>query len=151
MVKNTKLMKTCPACKTRKRRTLFGLRKNGYSRSRCRSCEAEMGRKYISARPGLRTEYNRVSTLKRGYGITVEQYLVVYADQKGRCKICGNHAPGNEWLHVDHDHDTLQIRGLLCNTCNRGIGLFRDNIEVLTRAIAYLEDKSSYPDLYSHK
>ncbi|QSM04369.1 hypothetical protein PROPHIGD43A-4_59 [Mycobacterium phage prophiGD43A-4] len=57
------------------------------------------------------------------------------AAQRGKCAICGD-AP--ESLVVDHNHETGAVRGLLCNNCNRCLGLLKDNIEVLTSAAAYL-------------
>jgi len=55
--------------------------------------------------------------------------------QQGRCAICDRFAP----LFLDHDHDTGAIRGMLCNRCNSGLGLFQDNISALRSAVLYLE------------
>ncbi len=76
------------------------------------------------------------------YGITVEDYERLLLAQAGRCAICAR-APdpaerGNRTLHLDHDHKTGTIRDLLCFRCNNGLGLFRDNSELLRTAAAYL-------------
>jgi len=64
--------------------------------------------------------------------------------QSGRCAICGD-PPGKRGLHLDHDHLTGIVRGLLCHRCNFGIGLFRDSEELLMRAITYL-GRSGFSD-----
>lgn len=53
-----------------------------------------------------------------------------------RCAICGSYTN----LHIDHDHNTGRVRGLLCSSCNRGLGCFVDNIEYLLQAVAYLKN-----------
>jgi hypothetical protein len=75
----------------------------------------------------------------KGYNITEEQYLEMFNNQNGCCVICGT--PQNELkcaLHIDHNHETGKIRGLLCMKCNRGIGYFNDNIEKMKNAIDYI-------------
>lgn len=96
--------------------------------------------------------------LKQFYNITLEQYLEMYEKQDGKCAVCGeeevevHHATGERRrLAVDHDHNCCPgrescgrcIRGLLCNACNRGLGLLNDSVERLERAIGYL-DKYEY-------
>jgi len=83
--------------------------------------------------------------LRRLYGITIEDYEALLARQDGRCAICRADQPGGtqpedrvSW-HVDHDHATGAVRGLLCNRCNRAVGLLRDDPEVCRRAAGYLE------------
>lgn len=70
------------------------------------------------------------------YGITTEQYWQMVAQQGGVCAICGK-SDGKK-LHVDHSHKTSQVRGLLCGNCNRGIGLFKDSVETMLKAVEYL-------------
>ena len=79
---------------------------------------------------------SRDSTLRRKYGITVADYEAIREAQQGRCALCG--AMPTESMHVDHCHKTGRVRGLLCGHCNKGLGLFRDDPELLRRAIAYL-------------
>lgn len=67
----------------------------------------------------------------------VERY---YRDHDGRCEICGRTPVGNERdLHIDHDHESGEFRGLLCNNCNGGLGRFKDSVESLAAAIRYLQ------------
>jgi hypothetical protein len=77
----------------------------------------------------------RKRRLLRVYGITVEEYDRRLADQGGVCAICG----GTESpLSVDHCHESKRVRGLLCKSCNLGLGKFGDSAETLRRALAYL-------------
>lgn len=76
--------------------------------------------------------------LKRNYGISLGQYNELFSKQGGVCAICGLQNKNGKRLHVDHDHKTKLVRGLLCSPCNLGIGIFRDSIEILDKAKAYL-------------
>ncbi len=71
------------------------------------------------------------------YGMTQSKYDVMFRNQSGKCAIC-EQPPRRDVLDVDHDHETNQIRGLLCDLCNRGLGQFRDSILHLRAAIRYL-------------
>lgn len=78
--------------------------------------------------------------LIRYYGITAADYDRLLAEQGGGCAICGITNPGRrEFFDVDHCHLTGTVRGLLCETHNRGIGIFEDDPELLRRAAEYLE------------
>lgn len=84
------------------------------------------------------------SGLKSKYGINLEFYNKMYREQGGRCanKACDmefDATARSKRPHVDHDHKTLKIRGLLCQNCNIGIGCFKDNPSVLVGAAAYLQ------------
>jgi hypothetical protein len=70
-------------------------------------------------------------------GITKEQYNEMVAKQGGACAIC--HNVTGRTLHLDHDHKTNAVRGLLCESCNLAIGKLRDNPDVIRRAAEYLE------------
>lgn len=79
------------------------------------------------------------SHLNRRYGLTVEQYAAMLAAQYGRCAICRRELLSRRDTHVDHDHISGRIRGLLCRFCNHVLGLAGDSVETLRNAIAYLE------------
>jgi len=77
--------------------------------------------------------------LKHAYGITLDEYNKMFADQSGCCAICSIHqSEVKVSLVVDHCHTTGAIRGLLCSPCNLAIGTFKDNITTLQNAIKYL-------------
>jgi len=85
------------------------------------------------------SEQSYAYSLRRKYNISVEDYDNLYNSQSGRCAICGKHqAELNKRLSVDHNHDTGDIRGLLCLSCNVAIGLFGDNIQIVEEVLAYL-------------
>jgi len=81
----------------------------------------------------------------RGYGLTVVGYLALVDAERNRCACCGTSEPGRGSAHwcVDHDHATGEIRGLLCHTCNVGIGMLGDTAEAVARAHVYLTRRRS--------
>ncbi len=82
---------------------------------------------------GCRSIYWR----KFKYGLTGAQVIEMMESQRRRCAICD--APLDvHRFHVDHDHTSGKVRGLLCRFCNNGLGMFRDNIPALERAASYL-------------
>lgn len=97
-------------------------------------------------------EKKRAYHLMRAHGITLEQFYDLARIQEGKCAICAKtetdgkvRAGGYTWLHVDHDHETNKIRGLLCNNCNCGVGYFGDGS--VQTAIAFVKYLVSYePD-----
>lgn len=85
-------------------------------------------------------DYNR----RYLYGVTPERYAEMLAEQDNACAVCRTTKPGGKgsW-HIDHDHATEAIRGLLCHHCNIGLGNFKDDPGYLRAAIAYLEAYAS--------
>lgn len=73
---------------------------------------------------------------QKKYGITPEQWDDLFAKQNGCCAICG--VRPTKRLHVDHNHHTGAVRGLLCNNCNLGLGKFGDNPNLTELATQYL-------------
>lgn len=88
--------------------------------------------------------------LKKKYGISLDEYNNMKADQEGCCKICKRHESEiGKGLVVDHCHKEGHVRGLLCGHCNRGLGDFKENINSLQLAIKYLENKFANVDKIS--
>lgn len=89
--------------------------------------------------------YQKNWTLIKNYGITLEQFTLLYDRQNGCCAICNKKLATP---HVDHDHKTGMVRGLLCKPCNQGIGFLGDNIDILNNAIQYIvranEDQENF-------
>lgn len=77
-----------------------------------------------------------VTHRRKRYGLTAAHYDAMVAVQGGRCAIC-QQVP-RETLRVDHDHETGFVRALLCRKCNSGLGMFGDNVTLLTKALMYL-------------
>ena len=75
--------------------------------------------------------------IKRVYGITLAEFEILLKKQNGGCALCGRKQQKYR-LAVDHDHKTRKVRGILCNHCNRGLGIFKDNVWLLHNAIKYL-------------
>lgn len=146
--------KVCKRCKETKSQMQFN--KNSKSKDRfqynCRSCSNQLGRQWKLNNPERNSERTRrwrknnpirnktSQWLANGIIITPEQYIGRLAKQNYRCALCQIHRSDlNVDLAPDHDHKTGQIRGLLCQKCNRGLGHFGDNIERLQKAIEYLK------------
>lgn len=84
-------------------------------------------------------------SLKKRYGLTLEGYDKLLTLQGGKCAICQTTEPGakRSRFMVDHDHQTGQVRGLLCHHCNVGLGYFKDSQEALKAALEYLSTSRS--------
>ena len=117
---------------------------------KCKKCGEEKPleeyNKHPQTKDRLRTDCKQCQAkanadlnLKRNYGITLEDYDRMLEEQEGKCKICGTTEPnGKGRFHVDHNHDTQEVRGLLCHNCNRGIGYLRDDVSIILKALEYL-------------
>lgn len=97
-------------------------------------------RSWTATSEGKRSVRN--TKLKQQYGITLEEYEKLLESQGGKCAICPTVLDSSQSTtipHVDHVHNqTGRIRGLLCLRCNLGLGSFRDNPQLLKRAVDYL-------------
>ena len=85
--------------------------------------------------------------LMHKFGITENQYNEMLKNQNNVCMICKSSESGDARttrLSVDHCHQTKQIRGLLCSSCNKGIGFLKDSIENLKNAIEYLKKANCF-------
>jgi hypothetical protein len=112
---------------------------------RCKKCshaKLKEARQDPAARERFRL-YQWRSDLRGKYGIDEKEYLSILGSQGWGCAICGatTATPKSERrLHVDHDHVTGTVRGLLCSNCNNGIGRFQERPSLLRAAAHYLED-----------
>lgn len=95
---------------------------------------------WIRENPDKHKEYCRRSSIRKRYGLTHDQYEAMFAAQDGRCAICRTRAEDapRRILAIDHCHSTGKIRGLLCDSCNHGVGMFKDSPELMKAAIDYL-------------
>lgn len=82
--------------------------------------------------------------LRRNFDLTVEEYDALLERQHGRCAICHSPPTPGISLHVDHDHGTGEVRGLLCFRCNNALGLFREDPELLRGAARYLTSDAQF-------
>jgi nitrate/TMAO reductase-like tetraheme cytochrome c subunit len=79
--------------------------------------------------------------MRRTYGISMEDFDALVEFQNGNCAVCFKPLEVmNRRANIDHDHETNEVRGILCTGCNTGIGHLGDNIEGLKRALYYLEN-----------
>ena len=85
-------------------------------------------------------ERDAVSAFRKRYGIGRKEYDAMHAAQGGLCAICRRTCRSGRALAVDHCHETGRVRGLLCASCNGGLGLFGDRTDLLSSAIRYLEE-----------
>lgn len=88
-------------------------------------------------------EQHRSYKLAKRYGLSMEQYFSLLDRCNGACEICGatlsrDGANGTRRMAIDHDHNTGQVRGILCRACNTSVGVLGDDISGLKRALAYL-------------
>lgn len=114
-------VKKCNGCGEIKPIEEFGLNRDNrtgkrYRRSKCNTCK------------------NRAKQLRQ-YGMKAGDYERMYEEQEGKCQICNIY---HTKLVVDHCHNTGNVRGLLCDPCNKGLGFFKDNSVYLQNAINYL-------------
>jgi hypothetical protein len=160
--------KVCTACLLSKDRSEFHVRrasKDGL-RTTCKPCTADIKAEYHKKNSSKIIEkvrlwrrnnrerknensrkHSRKYDLKKHYGMSLEDYDRMLLIQNGRCAICSK-APRNSsvktrFLHVDHDHATGTVRGLLCDRCNHMLGKSLDNPDTLRRAAIYLEQNSN--------
>jgi hypothetical protein len=150
------MMKTCPKCSKDLQLNKFNKsnRRDGYQ-TYCRDCHNFMQREKYKNDPQQKVKRQKREAIRKAkkplakkdaelqrlYGITVNQYLDILSSQNGVCKICYKKCKTKSRLSVDHDHNTGRVRGLLCNRCNRALGMFEDDTELLLSAVAYLLDK----------
>lgn len=142
--------KVCSACGLEKIADEFYRRSSGYLRGKCKACsytETDARRKanpekHAARMRRWRRENHRAwldASLRNRFGIGIEDYERMWAEQDGRCAVCQCELEPGRNTHVDHDHETKVVRGLLCGLCNRMLGQGRERSAVLRAGAAYLE------------
>jgi hypothetical protein len=130
-------MKRCPDCGETKPLEEFPRNKNGKDgrHTYCKPCHNARGRETIQRLHGNSRHYH----LKKRYGIGADEFDELVRQQGDVCAICGRENPE----HVDHDHGTGAVRGILCFNCNGGLGQFRDSTDALLAAAEYLDARDA--------
>lgn len=153
-------MRTCATCRVEKPLDEFyrQAKAPGGRAYTCKSCSSAYCKQYYADRKAagvsagtpwyqpLSPEKQRNRNLQRKFGITAEEYDAMLAGQDGLCAICGTDSPQrstSNYFAVDHDHETGEVRGLLCSPCNIALGAFGDSPDRLMAAAAYLLQRQS--------
>lgn len=136
-------MKTCRACGLVKPVSDFYLSSRGKPVAQCKGCVCARTRAYNLANLEQTRRIQREWRRRTKYGLTQEQ--VEELELRGVCDNCGRTADevgtagkSGERLHIDHDHETGEVRGILCKKCNSALGFMDDDIDRLTGLVFYL-------------
>lgn len=134
----------CSTCRTFKNKEQFAKHSRyarGYQYS-CKECANSKRQQWRRDNPERTKEVMRRHHRKNLYGLSDRDYMILGLTQDWKCAVCFTDIEDLEGrdLDVDHDHSTGKIRGLLCGSCNKGLGCFKDSIELLELAIKYLKD-----------
>jgi hypothetical protein len=137
------MTKLCTTCNQIKPLNKFGKDKHKPDglRGQCKTCRTAIHRKanreWAQRHPEKRKKNDRAKLLRQKYDLTMLEYERLAETQNQVCAICKQPESREGYsLAVDHSHKTGEVRGLLCNRCNRALGLLREN---LTEAVRYLE------------
>jgi hypothetical protein len=143
--------KSCANCGEMKPSAAFrpNVRMKSGLESYCRECSSAKSAEWrarnadrvreLDAKRVRTPEERWTARLRREYKISPAEYWALSEKQSGVCAICLEPEPGRRGLlHVAHDHETGNVRGLLCHRCNVALGHFRDRTDLLRSAIAYL-------------
>lgn len=137
-------MKTCKKCEEFLPLINFSKssRNKDGKQQECKRCRAEIKKQWKKDNPILWKARERNRFLRHKYGIDTERYNEMLKEQGNSCAICGCNVESNrvhgEYFAVDHCHNTNKVRGLLCRSCNTGIGNLNDDPVLLKVAINYL-------------
>jgi hypothetical protein len=138
--------KKCAKCKRIKLNDAFyksNTNKSGL-RSYCIDCGKNNAKHWRTSLPlEKRKKMEREDHLRNKYNITPLNYDTMLKIQKYKCAICFKKYSNKNKLEIDHCHKTGNIRGLLCKSCNIGLGIFKDSLEGAQKIIIYLENKEN--------
>lgn len=120
-----------------------------YLQTKRKECHYAYQKEYRSRQAGQSMTKDKKYALKKRYGLSVERFETMIQDQDGRCAICGQKPEEtvaqvgyHDRLHVDHDHESGLVRGLLCNGCNRALGFINDDPDRALAMAFYLLEAS---------
>ena len=131
-------MKKCVKCKNEKRESDFyeNLRASSGLHSYCKKCVTDVNASWKRKNPLKARSY----AIKARYGISEDKVRDLLARQNFKCAICMVKIDFRFSGHIDHDHKSGEVRGILCGSCNRAIGLLKDDHVVIAEAAAYIEN-----------
>ena len=132
-------MKTCPKCGETKPLNSAHFHKGSKAgfQAYCKPCR----KTYSATRHRAAPEVNRKASMRLRFGLLAHEYEDMLCTQDSNCAICKKRFTKSP--HVDHNHATGKVRGLLCGQCNRMLGLAYDSQETLVNALVYLENHSA--------
>jgi hypothetical protein len=142
----------CTSCRRTLSVSAFAIRKDTKVprvRSNCRDCLAAMATTKNRENPDDAQAYWWSRQLAK-YGLTPQSWQELFESQGGKCAICGAEVNGKKRFHVDHDHATGKVRGILCTKCNVGIGALKDDPETVFSAYLYLMKAVLSGDVQDH-
>ncbi len=130
----------CVKCKEVRAQSDFRKR-SGYKSNVCVTCylfeaRTRVLRNWSGLSKDEQGRRSRAGQIKHRYGLTIGEYKEMLERQGGVCAICKREPQGT--FHIDHCHGTGAVRGLLCGSCNKALGLFKDDPDILLRASDYL-------------
>lgn len=133
-------MKTCSSCGVDQDSTNYYIDKRSRDglNSQCKSCRGTYARERYRTSEIVRLAAN-ASRFRRVYGISIDEYIEMRTSQNDQCAICQGPQSSNKALSVDHNHETGLVRALLCDNCNRAIGLLQEDPERARALADYLE------------
>lgn len=132
----------CKACTSARRKEWYAANREREI-ERVRQWQQANHERYVAKQAEYRARSerdDRPGHLRRKFGMTVEDYDRMCAEQGGVCAICGRRPREGTHLHVDHDHETGRVRGLLCFSCNVAVGQLQHDPTRIVRAADYLDD-----------
>jgi hypothetical protein len=131
---NTYLKNTNPEYASKQRRNTAEWIRNNSERKK------ESDKKWVAKQDkAYLKSYKRMKQIE-SYGLSLQQYEDMKANQNGVCAICNKIPANNKSLQIDHNHRTGKVRGLLCFRCNFGMSYFSEDVERFKRVVVYLEE-----------
>lgn len=141
---------TCAKCEEEKPLNMFQRdrrRPTGY-KARCKSCSPKAcpvkASEYYQKNKATISRKAKWYRHKTELNFSEQDYYELLAYQEGACAICKRTDNKGKHFHIDHNHSTGEVRGLLCKNCNNGIGMLGDNVTICRNAAKYLEERGTY-------